>query len=302
MSIEVLNKITAMPEETPVINVSMSNAIYRGPKGDKGDKGDDGFIQFEELTPEQKEELRGPQGIQGPKGDRGDKGDPGVYIGAETPEGDVNVWIDPTGDPIDLPSGGGSDIEYIRLPLYKSDLDEETINKIIEYCQYYKDNNKINTNIKWYIQSTDKMICWATSAEVSSYSNYITMKLILLDMGGSARNLYCKIVNNEIDSYYVAELNPYTAPGWHYASNSWSGSSCPIHFPSPLIKLVCLKYSEYFVIELASPSGNDLQENALEYVCVYDSGAVVRVSISGTTCSLDDSNISIIGYYYWGVY
>lgn len=65
MSIEVLNKITAVPEETPVIDVSMSNAIYRGPKGDKGDKGDDGFIQFEELTPEQKEELRGPEGPVG---------------------------------------------------------------------------------------------------------------------------------------------------------------------------------------------------------------------------------------------
>lgn len=71
MSIEVLNEIMAVPEETPVINVSMSNAIYRGPKGDKGDKGDDGFIQFEELTPEQKEELRGPQGIPGPIGPAG---------------------------------------------------------------------------------------------------------------------------------------------------------------------------------------------------------------------------------------
>ena len=109
MSIEVLNKMAATPEETPVINVSMSNAIYRGPKGDKGDKGDDGFIQFEELTPEQKEELRGPQGIQGPKGEQGIPGSSGVYIGAEMPEEDINVWIDPTGDPIDLPSGGGSE-------------------------------------------------------------------------------------------------------------------------------------------------------------------------------------------------
>ena len=35
---------------TPVINVSMSNAIYRGPKGDKGDKGD--AFRYEDFTAE----------------------------------------------------------------------------------------------------------------------------------------------------------------------------------------------------------------------------------------------------------
>lgn len=61
--IKVLNN--TILDDIPVIDVSMSNAIYRGPKGDKGDKGDDGFILFEELTPEQKEELRGPEGPAG---------------------------------------------------------------------------------------------------------------------------------------------------------------------------------------------------------------------------------------------
>lgn len=37
----------------------------------KGEKGDPGSVEFDELTPEQKEELRGPQGLQGPKGDTG---------------------------------------------------------------------------------------------------------------------------------------------------------------------------------------------------------------------------------------
>lgn len=80
MSIEVLNKMTAVPEETPVINVALGNPIYRGPKGDKGDKGDrgdigpqgpkgdDGFVKFEELTDEQKELLRGPVGPAGENG------------------------------------------------------------------------------------------------------------------------------------------------------------------------------------------------------------------------------------------
>lgn len=100
--IKVLNN--TILDDIPVIDVSMSNAIYRGPKGDKGDKGDDGFIQFEELTPEQKEELRGPRGetgpvgpagrdgAQGPKGDKGDTGERGPEglqgpIGETGPEG-----------------------------------------------------------------------------------------------------------------------------------------------------------------------------------------------------------------------
>jgi hypothetical protein len=41
--IKVLNKMTAVPEETPVINVSMSNATYQGPKGDKGETGPQGI-------------------------------------------------------------------------------------------------------------------------------------------------------------------------------------------------------------------------------------------------------------------
>ena len=72
-----------------------------GPKGDtgeqglKGEKGDTGAVVFDELTPEQVNQLKGPQGDQGeqgiqglqveqgpqgpigPKGDKGDKGDTG---------------------------------------------------------------------------------------------------------------------------------------------------------------------------------------------------------------------------------
>jgi hypothetical protein len=98
--IKVLNN--TILDDIPVIDVSMSNAIYRGPKGDKGDKGDDGFIQFEELTPEQKEELRGPQGKQGPAGKdgaQGPAGESGVYIGSEVPtDPSTNVWIDIDGE------------------------------------------------------------------------------------------------------------------------------------------------------------------------------------------------------------
>ena len=60
----------------------------QGPKGDKGDKGEpgpqglkgaDGTITFEELTPEQKAQL---------KGDKGDKGDPGEQ-GIQGEKGDL---------------------------------------------------------------------------------------------------------------------------------------------------------------------------------------------------------------------
>jgi hypothetical protein len=111
--------ISASVEATPVINLSTSNPIYRGPKGDKGDqgergipgnrgpqgepgpmgpqgpagpKGEDGSIVFEELTDEQKEMLRGPQGIQGEVGPQGPQGPQGIQgeqgpIGEQGPQG-----------------------------------------------------------------------------------------------------------------------------------------------------------------------------------------------------------------------
>ena len=38
-----------------------------GPSGPPGEKGADGDMTFEQLTPEQLDLIRGPQGIQGPK-------------------------------------------------------------------------------------------------------------------------------------------------------------------------------------------------------------------------------------------
>lgn len=73
--------------------------------GPEGPQGEPGFIKFEDLTPEQKEELRGPQGVpgkdgapgpQGPQGEpgkpgeKGDKGDPGE-TGPQGPKGDQGI-------------------------------------------------------------------------------------------------------------------------------------------------------------------------------------------------------------------
>ena len=124
MSVKVLNTIIANPEETPVINVSMSNPIYRGPAGPQGipgpigpkgpqgevgpvgpqgPKGEDAVFDFNTLTPEQKEELRGPQGIQGPVGPAGPQGEVGPQgsqgvqgpIGPQGPIGETG----PQGEP-----------------------------------------------------------------------------------------------------------------------------------------------------------------------------------------------------------
>jgi hypothetical protein len=48
-----------------------------GPQGEQGPKGEDGTITFEELTPEQKETLRGEPGPQGPQGEQGPAGPQG---------------------------------------------------------------------------------------------------------------------------------------------------------------------------------------------------------------------------------
>lgn len=74
----------------------------QGPQGPVGPKGADGTMSFEELTPEQKESLRGPQGERGPEGPQGPQGEsitgPQGPQGPEGPQG-------PKGDSIVGPEG-----------------------------------------------------------------------------------------------------------------------------------------------------------------------------------------------------
>ena len=96
MSIEVLNKMTAVPEETPVINVALGNPIYRGPQGPigpQGPKGDTGPAGADGLPGEQgpkgdqgERGEKGETGATGPKGDKGDQGETGPR-GPEGPAG-----------------------------------------------------------------------------------------------------------------------------------------------------------------------------------------------------------------------
>lgn len=62
-----------------------------GPTGPQGPKGEDGSVSFEDLTPEQKAELKGDKGDtgeQGPKGDTGETGPKGD-TGEQGPKGDT---------------------------------------------------------------------------------------------------------------------------------------------------------------------------------------------------------------------
>lgn len=66
---------------------------FRGPRGDKGEagptgpKGADGKMTFEQLTPEQKQQLKGDKGDPGPKGDIGPRG----LTGLQGPKGEPGV-------------------------------------------------------------------------------------------------------------------------------------------------------------------------------------------------------------------
>lgn len=77
-------------------NVIRGPAGPAGPQGPQGEPGVDGTVEFDELTPAQRESLRGPQGVQGEKGEKGDTGDTGPQgiqgiqgeTGPQGPKGD----------------------------------------------------------------------------------------------------------------------------------------------------------------------------------------------------------------------
>ena len=77
----------------------------QGPQGEQGPKGADGTMSFEDLTPEQKETLRGDPGPQGPVGPQGPQGPQGpaglVDLSVVYPVGSVYISFNET-NPKDL--------------------------------------------------------------------------------------------------------------------------------------------------------------------------------------------------------
>lgn len=241
MSIEVLNKMTAVPEETPVINVALTNPIYRGPKGDKGDKGDigpigltgpagprgpqgipgpkgeDGFIKFEELTDEQKELLRGPQGIPGEMGPIGPQGETGP-MGPQGPKGDP-------GEPGPEGPAGVDGYTPIKGTDYFTEADKEELmanQPKVYYLGSMSKNTKLTDDEKLMVEEI------FTRMRNKDYNFVICgsyMKYIVPSFAGAYQYLYLDIVE-PTEKYalrrytlnFDADTNKlsYTNPIWNY--------------------------------------------------------------------------------------
>lgn len=131
----------------------------QGPQGPQGEKGADGTMTFEDLTPAQKESLKGDkgdqgiQGIQGPKGDKGDtgiqgpKGDQGIQgpTGLTGPKGDKGDQgtIGPKGDTGLQGIPGQNGYTPVRGTDYWTAADVTTIET---YCASYCDTYFGNIN------------------------------------------------------------------------------------------------------------------------------------------------------------
>ena len=129
-------------------------ATIQGPMGPQGPKGEDGFVVFEDLTAEQKEQLRGPQGIQGPigpagpqgnigpQGPAGPKGDVGP-TGPEGPKGDAYILTDTDKQEIaDLVevAGGGATKTQIKLKDGHFTLSQEQYDLLLGVLNAYNEN------------------------------------------------------------------------------------------------------------------------------------------------------------------
>ena len=127
-----------------------------GPQGPQGVPGKDGTMTFEELTDEQRESLRGPQGIQGeqgpqgeigpqgeqgPKGDTGEQGPQGIQgeQGIQGPEGPQGIQGE-KGEGV--PAGGTAG----QVLTKSSDADYETVwqNASSGGVTYIKSNSNSN--------------------------------------------------------------------------------------------------------------------------------------------------------------
>ena len=424
MAIDVKNKITAtigsVPgttatvEETPVIQLSTSNPIYRGPKGDKGDKGDigpigltgatgpqgiqgpigpkgdkgdkgdigpqgiqgipgevgpqgpkgdkgdkgdDGFILFEELTPEQKEELRGPQGIQGkqgpigpqgPQGPRGpagkdgrdgidgepgpagkdgaqgpqgEPGPSGVYVGTDTPTGEVNVWIDPSGEANVPESGGGIGKEVILVPmsLGNTPMDQQIKQRTFKN----KIKEAIKNGIKNYIfilDTNDESVI--LNAEYDT--NKITFSYTHSTTGLHNYKVYYATISvsdlDKLENRMLFENTPIlTADNYNNylpsGGGSWSyvsvdSSQAYIGDYTTHIKLLYTYDAYDGVIDLSLPYNERGFTNAYnEFAggCVYGNSEIIPIKVKNEYGSItlvdarygSEFGAHIRGYYYW---
>lgn len=177
MAIEVLNKMVATPDETPIINVALANPTYRGPagpvgpQGPKGDigpqgpKGEDGFVVFEDLTADQKEQLRGPQGVQGEPGPEGKTPIKGVDYFTEEDKAEVVEGYSKIYNIKYAPSSPVSDEDKLQLEaIYQ----QAYINNDLDFVVRFSNNlitfmEITNIRIRFYVKNING---------TTSYYNY----------------------------------------------------------------------------------------------------------------------------------
>lgn len=433
MAIEVKNKITAtigsVPgttatvEETPVIQLSTSNPIYRGPKGDKGDqgergipgnrgpqgepgpmgpqgpagpkgeqgpKGEDGFIKFEELTAEQREQLRGPQGIQGERGPQGEvgpigpagpqgiqgiqgekgqdgavgpqgpagadgaqgevgprgeqgpqgetgpqgpigpqgevgpmgpagkdgadgaqgpQGEPGpsgVYVGTDTPTGEVNVWIDPSGEANVPESGGGIGKEVILVPESFSDTPADQQqkqrafkNKIKEAIQNGIENyifilDSDDTSIILNAEYDNNQIRFSYTHSISGLYNY-NAHYAYIDVSNldrlESRKLFSSTVILNGNNYY--NYIPQSSSSWTWES----ASGTELYIGSARMAQIVLQLdwnsSELTTVSISTSHDNtfDMESGSYYHCCFGYSGHIYTCYFSnnGYSLSCNDS-------------
>lgn len=310
-----------------------------GPKGDKGDKGDVGLQGQKgdkgdtgsrgpagETGPAGPEGPAGKDGEQGPKGEKGDPGSSGVYIGTDTPAGDVNVWIDPSGEAYVPEGGGGTQRPIIYVP---DTLDNNNVGqpspaqKQLEFKAQLKEAlaNGLD-NYDFMTRKNDESIRVSVKHSKTTYTNRIYFTYVV-DWNGP--NIYSGFINVDkldtledrtlFESNNVITTNniqQYVSGGsWEYESTGGGSYSCYLGHETLHIKLV-YKYNDWYgTIDISS------DWNQLGYLynhsetywggCVYDGNQIFPIVVNNDYGSLtlrdhhgdDLYTAEILGYYYW---
>lgn len=294
----------------------MSNATYRGPKGDKGDPGERGPQGIQ--GPIGPAGPQGPAGIQGepgpigpkgelgPVGPKGDTGPSGVYYGVDTPTGDVNVWIDPSGEAY-IPESGGSSVDtYIFQSGGVSDYNTKLAT---ELHQYYLDNGRQKEGIYWVGNSTNTDLRPAIiSCDDNSYRVYEWRQ-------GRETGFNCHF-NSDGTLNHANNAGGYEVPKasggkWVYQN---TGQDYQYYISPDTSHLKLLYYFNGYcgVINISLPDNdNDWFNRYEDYPggCVYNDtyGEIIPICVRneyGTMYLLDARNGSdfgayFTGYYYW---
>lgn len=311
--IETLNQVQA-ELDAPVINLSMTNPMYRGPKGDKGDQGERG--------------LQGPQGVPGIPGAAGPIGPSGVYVGENEPTDDtVKVWIDLDGgaDGDSEIVSNGLDKEIIYVPTYFSTKtleqrqgQQEFKNKLKEIFKskalsnylflLRQGSSSVSTVLTAIFNATETVIYFTyIEGSYSFYTNLASVSQSSLDVFED-RTLFSRSGSS------LAYYSDITSGGrWEWINVDGNEIWAP---NSSHLKIVCCAddTSETCMVDISTTNGNYFNEEYnTRYNCllhfnndvysyqIHNQGDVMFGSYD-TIYGLISGNgviIQILGYYIW---